>query len=114
MRAFFSEIERPAGVRFLWEPRGQWPDDVIRDLCRACRLVHAVDPFIRPSLTPDLTYWRLHGNGSHYAVYKDEELEQLLDWLPAGDAYVMFNNIPRMADSGRFRELAMSRGVPLT
>ena len=103
MRAFFAAIDRPRAVRLLWEPRGPWPDERVASLCRDLGLVHAVDPFIRPSLTPELTYWRLHGNGSHYASYTDEELEQLERWLgDAGDAYVMFNNIPRVADAKRF------------
>jgi uncharacterized protein YecE (DUF72 family) len=101
MRRFFAAIDRPA--RFLWEPRGPWPDDAVASLCRELELVHAVDPFVRPSLTPELVYWRLHGNGSHYASYTDDELRQLHDWLPRDDeAYVMFNNIPRVADAKRF------------
>ena len=114
MRTFFGAVERPAGVRFLWEPRGKWPNELIIDLCRDCRLAHAVDPFIRPALTPELVYWRLHGNGSHYAVYSDEELGELLDWLTdAPETYVMFNNIPRVKDSQRFRELAEARGIDI-
>jgi len=106
MRRFFATIDRPDGVRFLWEPRGPWPDVVVRSLCVDLGLVHAVDPFILPSLTPELTYWRLHGNGSAYASYTDEELEQLVAWLPnaRGESYVMFNNIPRVKDVARFRE----------
>ena len=107
MRAFFAAIERPAGMRMLWEPRGPWPDEMVASLCRELDLVHAVDPFVRPSLTPEHIYWRLHGNGSHSASYTDEELAQLRAWLPrTGDAYVMFNNIPRVADSERFAALA--------
>ena len=114
MRRFFRVVERPAGVRYLWEPRGKWPDDLIIELCRDCRLVHAVDPFVRPSLTPELIYWRLHGNGSHYAVYTDEELQQLIEWLPPdAPSYVMFNNIPRVKDSARFREMVEQRGLAL-
>ena len=108
MRRFFTTIERPADVRFLWEPRGPWPDALVRSLCSELDLIHAVDPFIRPSLTPELLYWRLHGNGSAYARYTDDELRQLIAWLrDAGDvdAYVMFNNIPRVKDIARFREL---------
>ena len=108
MRRFFTTIDRPAGVRFLWEPRGPWPDDIVRSLCGDLGLIHAVDPFIRPSLTPELVYWRLHGNGSAYASYTDDELQQLVEWLPhdsATEAYVMFNNIPRVKDVARFREL---------
>ncbi|HJQ36482.1 MAG TPA: DUF72 domain-containing protein [Thermoanaerobaculia bacterium] len=101
MRAFFNTIERPKRVRLLWEPRGDWPDEIVLTLCRDLGLVHAVDPFIRPSLTPELTYWRLHGNGSAYATYIDDELRQLRDWI-TGDTYAMFNNIPRVGDAKRF------------
>jgi uncharacterized protein YecE (DUF72 family) len=108
MRTFLTAIERPAGVRLLWEPRGAWPDKVVLSLCRELDLVHAVDPFIRPSLTPWLLYWRLHGNGSHYANYPDDDLRRLIGWLPESDsvdAYVLFNNVPRTRDVKRFREL---------
>ena len=110
MRRFFATIDRPPDVRFLWEPRGAWPDEVILSLCRDLGLIHTVDPFIRPSLTPELTYWRLHGNKSHYASYTDDELRQLLEWLPtSGEVYVMFNNIPRVGDSKRFIEMLANR-----
>ena len=99
MRRFFGAVERPA--RFLWEPRGKWPDDLVQSLCEELDLVHAVDPFVRPSLTPRLQYWRLHGNASHYASYTDEELRQLRAWLKP-DTYAMFNNIPRAGDAKRF------------
>ena len=115
MRAWFAAIERPENVRLLWEPRGPWPDEAVRGLCEELGLVHAVDPFIRPSLTPRLIYWRLHGNKSHYASYSDTELGRMIGWLPrdpAVEAYVMFNNIPRVQDAGRFRAL-LSRGGPV-
>jgi uncharacterized protein YecE (DUF72 family) len=116
MRQFFARIDRPTGTRLLWEPRGPWPDDVILSLCSDIGLVHAVDPFIRPSLTPELLYWRLHGNGSAYASYTDEELRQIAAWLPADEmtnVYVMFNNIPRVKDVKRFRHiLADTARVP--
>ena len=108
MRRFFPAIGRVEGVEFLWEPRGPWPDETVLSLCRELGLIHAVDPFIRPSLTPELLYWRLHGNKSHYARYTDEELEQIHAWLPTDpstDAYVMFNNVPRVHDVKRYREL---------
>jgi uncharacterized protein YecE (DUF72 family) len=114
MRRFFATIEREPGVRYLWEPRGPWSDDVVGTLCRELNLVHAVDPFIRPSHTPELLYWRLHGNKSHYASYSDAELEQLIRWLPAPDreCYVMFNNIPRVGDVRRFRRLLGEAQAP--
>jgi uncharacterized protein YecE (DUF72 family) len=113
MREFLTSIDRPSGVRLLWEPRGAWPDDLTHSVCRELGLVHAVDPFVRPSLTPELLYWRLHGNRSHYANYTDDELRQIIAWLPsdpATDAYVLFNNIPRVQDVRRFRELLAGHG----
>lgn len=101
MHAFFTRIERPQGVRFLWEPRGEWPDATVLTICRDLGLLHAVDPFIRQSLTPELAYWRLHGNGSHYASYTEDELQKLKGWLQP-QTYAMFNNIPRVGDSKRF------------
>ncbi|HEY0997024.1 MAG TPA: DUF72 domain-containing protein [Gemmatimonadaceae bacterium] len=112
MRGFFARIDRPDGVRLLWEPRGPWPDDLVRTLCRDLGLVHAVDPFVRPSLTPELVYWRLHGNGSPYARYTDDELRQVHAWLPADprtECYVLFNEVPRVHDVRRFRELGLDR-----
>ena len=103
MRRFFAEAERLEGVDYLWEPRGAWPDEIVLGLCDELGLVHAVDPFVRPSLTPSLLYWRLHGIGNHYHVYTDAELRQLKAWLPPGaNGYVMFNNIPRAGDARRF------------
>ena len=108
MRDFLRRIERPSGVRLVWEPRGKWPADIVATQCRELDLLHAVDPFVRPSVTPELLYWRLHGNKSHYARYSDDELRQLIAWLPRDqgtECYVLFNNIPRVEDVQRFREL---------
>lgn len=109
MRTWFAAIERPAGMPLLWEPRGPWPDELVAELCGELGLIHTVDPFVRPSLTPrPVTYWRLHGNGSHYASYSDAELRQIRDWIPSDPAvetYVMFNNVPRAADIERFRRV---------
>ncbi len=107
MRRFFGVIDRIPDVHYLWEPRGAWPDEVVLGVCRELNLVHTVDPFVRPSLTPAVTYWRLHGIGSHYRSYTDEELRDLASRLPpeARETYVMFNNIPRTGDAKRFRAL---------
>jgi uncharacterized protein YecE (DUF72 family) len=108
MHAFFGAVERPEGVRMLWEPRGPWPPDLVRDLCRGLRLVHVVDPFVSATVTPEETYFRLHGTTGARHVYTDAELEHLAALLPRGRmgsaAYVLFNNLPRVGDARRFVE----------
>ncbi len=110
LTTFCREIERPESVRLVWEPRGAWPSDVVRDLCRELDLVHAVDPFVNDTVTPRRTYFRLHGVTGARHVYTDDELQRLLAMLPeqARDPYVLFNNMPRVIDAERFRTLLSS------
>ena len=107
MRSFLEEAERPAGVRLLWEPRGEWPAELVRELCDELRLVHAVDPFVTESVNPSQAYFRLHVVSGPRHVYTDSELRQLRALLPSeGEpAYVLFNNMPRVVDAQRFAAL---------
>jgi len=103
MRRFFAAIGRNDGLRYLWEPRGAWPDAHVAELCRELELVHVVDPFVRPTLTRGLTYYRLHGITGSRHVYSDAELDALWAMVPPdGTTYVMFNEMPRVDDSARF------------
>jgi uncharacterized protein YecE (DUF72 family) len=54
----------------------------------------------------------LHGNKSPYASYTDDELRRIIALIPAdaADTYVMFNNIPRVKDVKRFRQLLGEHG----
>jgi len=109
MRAFFAAIPRPPAVRVLWEPRGPWPPDLVRALCHELDLVHVVDPLVDTTVTPEQTYFRLHGLTGARHVYTDAELAQVAALLPAaGTAYVLFNNLPRIGDARRFREVVGS------
>ncbi|HEY8583471.1 MAG TPA: DUF72 domain-containing protein [Capillimicrobium sp.] len=107
LTAFCREVSRPEGVRLVWEPRGPWPAELVGDLCRELDLVHAVDPFVSETVTPGRAYFRLHGVTGARHVYTDDELRRLLAMLPgqAQEAYVLFNNIPRVIDAERFRTL---------
>jgi len=110
MRGFFAAVERPAGLRVLWEPRGPWPADLVLELCRELGLVHVVDPLVDTTVTPEATYLRLHGLTGARHVHTDAELAALAAALPrAGTAYVMFNNLPRIDDARRFRAAYMPR-----
>jgi uncharacterized protein YecE (DUF72 family) len=112
LRDFATRVERPTGVRLLWEPRGDWSTDVVAELCRDLDLTHVVDPFVSVTATPERTYFRLHGITGPRHVYTDEELVQVAHWLPKVEhapAYVLFNNLPRVGDARRFRRLLVDR-----
>jgi uncharacterized protein YecE (DUF72 family) len=105
LRAFAKAVDRPH-ARLLWEPRGEWPDALIAELCHELELVHVVDPMQRETVTPEHTYYRLHGTSGSRHVHSDDELgrlRQLVGDRPA--PYVLFNNLPRVGDAERFLEL---------
>jgi uncharacterized protein YecE (DUF72 family) len=85
--------------------------DVVRALCEDLGLVHAVDPFVTETVTPDQPYFRLHGVTGARHVYTDDELRRLQAMIPeeAQRPYVLFNTIPRVIDSERFRTLLEER-----
>ena len=109
LRAFFERGERPRGLQFLWEPRGNWPDALVRGLCHDLDLTHVVDPFAARTVTPERCYFRLHGRKGFRYVYEDEELEELYGMLPEDKtSYVLFNNVRRREDAARFKEIVIS------
>lgn len=104
MREFFESIERPPEAEFLWEPRGDWSNELVRELCRELELTHVVDPFAARTVTPERSYFRLHGRTGFRYVYEDEELDDLYEMLPEGEtSYVLFNNVRMREDAERFQ-----------
>lgn len=105
LRSFLSQVERPAG-RLLWEPRGEWPTQLLTELCAELHLVHVVDPMHAETVTPEQTYYRLHGTTGSRHVHTDQELRRLRSSIAGRPApYVMFNNLPRASDADRFLAL---------
>lgn len=105
LRAFLAQVERPAG-RLLWEPRGEWPTPLLTELCAELDLVHVVDPMQTETVTPEQTYYRLHGTSGPRHVHTDDELRRLRDLVDGRPSpYVMFNNLPRVGDAERFLAL---------
>ena len=103
LQSFFGRIERPPGIRLMWEPRGRWPAQQVAQLCAELALVHVVDPFVNDAQTHSPAYFRLHGLTGSRHTYSDDELRWLVTRIPAkGDVYVMFNNLPRVGDAKRF------------
>lgn len=111
LEAFFEGIERPDGLRYLWEPRGpKWVERRARarELAKELDLVYVIDPFVTPPERGDPTYFRLHGITGARHTYSDSELGRLRGMVEGAPdtAYVMFNNLPRVGDAMRFRALA--------
>jgi uncharacterized protein YecE (DUF72 family) len=103
MRRFFNSIDRDELI-LLWEPRGNWDKTLIRTMCRDLNLVHAVDPFVSQSFTPDLIYFRLHGGKNFRHVFSGDELLSLARLIPENKtAYVMFNNLNMLEDAQKFQ-----------
>lgn len=108
MRAFFGSAER-GRLAFCWEPRGDWPRALVKELCDELDLWHVVDPFKERTVTPRRCYFRLHGRRGWRYKYEDAELEELYTMLPKGArSYVFFNNVEMLDDARRFREMAGS------
>lgn len=105
MRTFLGAVPRP-DASLLWEPRGEWPDPLVAQLCRDLQLVHVVDPMQRDTLTPEQTYFRLHGTTGSRHVHTADELRRLLDMIDGRpSAYILFNNLPRFGDAERFLDM---------
>ena len=106
LRTFVTTVERPTGVRLLWDPRGEWPAALLVELCRDLGLVHVVDPMQTETVTPEQTYYRLHGTTGARHVHTDEELAKVRDLVDGRPSpYVLFNNLPRVGDAERFLAL---------
>jgi len=104
MKYFFKNIDRGDFI-FIWEPRGEWQEEVILTLCRDLDLVHGVDPFEVKGVYGKLKYFRLHGGRGYRHQYSDDELARLLGFSN-GQTYVLFNNITMYEDALRFKQLA--------
>jgi uncharacterized protein YecE (DUF72 family) len=105
LETFFSGIER-GDLNFCWEPRGDWNDKTVREICERHNLWHVVDPFKKRTVTPEKCYYRLHGVTGWRYKYEEDELEELVSLLPENElSYVFFNNIYMTEDAARFQEI---------
>ncbi|HEX9919274.1 MAG TPA: DUF72 domain-containing protein [Pyrinomonadaceae bacterium] len=111
LREFFTKVARPRRkLVCLWEPRGSWPEELVRELCVELDLAHVVDPFSARTQTPERSYYRLHGRTGWRYQYEEDELAELITMLPAkGVSYVFFNNVKMLEDAARFQELVRER-----
>jgi len=103
MRYFFTNISRDEFI-FVWEPRGEWDDDIITQLCQELDLIHCINPLEREAAYGKLKYFRLHGGRNYRHQYTDDELARLRE-LSDSEAYVLFNNLTMYDDALRFKAL---------
>jgi uncharacterized protein YecE (DUF72 family) len=99
-------------MRFVWEPRGAWPEALVADLCRDLDLIHCVNPLIQRPLTMGTAYFRLHGIGGYRYRHDDVDLRRLLDACAGFDeAWCLFNNMTMFEDAERFKAISLAAGM---
>jgi uncharacterized protein YecE (DUF72 family) len=104
-RGFINSINREDFL-LAWEPRGFWPDELVKKLCIELNLIHAVDPFLNLPQTPQLAYFRLHGGKDYSHLYSDDELKALYKKCNDFDfVYCYFNNVHMWNDGLRMERL---------
>jgi len=104
MRKFFKSV-KGSGFLFAWEPRGEWSEPTIKDLCAELGLIHCVDPFERMPLYGQYQYFRLHGGTRYRHHYSEQELQRLKDMVGDKESYVLFNNLNMYHDALAFDHL---------
>jgi len=104
MMKFFKSV-KDSGFLFVWEPRGEWSEQMIKALCSELGLIHCVDPMERAPLYGEPQYFRLHGGPRYQHCYLEEELKRLKDKVGDKESYVLFNNLNMYHDALAFDHL---------
>lgn len=103
LKRFFEKAKR--GTFFMgWEPRGDWPVELVSSLCKELDLIPVMDPLKnQPLEVGRIRYYRLHGTSGARHRHTTEEFHRLKQ-LCAGPrrVYCMFNNIAMADDARRF------------
>jgi uncharacterized protein YecE (DUF72 family) len=106
MRVFFGEIER-ADLIFAWEPRGDWPEEILYQLCSELDLIHCVDPFKDKQVYGNIIYYRMHGRLDYTYDYRftASDFDELKDLSEGKQGYVLFNNVYMKEDALQLRNI---------
>jgi uncharacterized protein YecE (DUF72 family) len=104
LRRFVEGIRRDQTL-LAWEPRGDWPDDTVRGICRELGLLHCTDPLVRTPTWGEPWYLRLHGGEGYRYHYAPEELSRLSSLVAGRAAMVLFNNVSMLDDARMFAGL---------
>lgn len=112
IKNFFHSVTSSlhCSIALIWEPRGEWTTEEIKEICQELNLVHCVDPTINVPLDGQFNYFRLHGSYlggkiNYDYQFNDEELKEVFSKCNKSLNYVMFNNVTMFEDALRFREL---------
>lgn len=109
LRRFFSTVDRKTFL-LAWEPRGEWPADLVRGLGEELELIHVVDPLKALPLAGRIRYFRLQGVTGYRYLHSEEDLEKVLVLCPRDRRIlVLFNNMFMGEDARRFQVLAARR-----
>ena len=105
LRKFCESADR-TGFVLTWEPRGDWPPDLVRGLCAELQLVHVVDPLKQVPQSEGLRYFRLHGVTGYRYLHTEQDLKTVAGRC-ATDAptYALFNNLFMGEDALRLQKL---------
>jgi len=107
MARFFQSVNR-RGFTLVWEPRGKWKGEEIKELCHELDLVHCVDPLKDKPLYGRLRYFRLHGKKGYRSRYELEDLKKVLE-MCRGETFCFFNNMYMYEDAVEFSRLVGKR-----
>ena len=106
VRSDIRSRPQPEQITLVWEPRGDWRLEEVRELCAELGLVHGVDPLQQAPVTAGLGYFRLHGRTGYRYRYGDAELKELCARARGfNPCYVFFNNLSMLEDARRFQDL---------
>ncbi len=105
MKEFFQSVTKK--FTYVWESRGLWNPDTLKEICTELNLIDGTDPFKRLPVTEPV-YFRLHGSPPakrmYTYTYTGKDLEHLYS-LCKSNTYVLFNNITMFQDALRFKLL---------
>ncbi len=109
LTAFFQRVKRE-DFQFVWEPRGTWELDEVRDLCRELDLIHGVDPLKAEPQWGSVRYFRLHGVTGYRYRFSGEDLDVLREKC-RDKTYCFFNNVSMWEDALAFRDRIQESGA---
>jgi uncharacterized protein YecE (DUF72 family) len=110
LKNFFKKADR-GDLLLVWEPRGNWSDEEIVEICREVNLIHGVDPFKNDPSFGEIRYFRIHGITGYRHRFNEGELEALREKCQ-GECYCLFNNVSLWTDALAFQKRMEGRRQP--